>query len=127
MGAGRWPFRRALRQKRTNPCVHPTPWPGPALETCRRPSLPPNPEWSGWVSGSGFRRLGGFCCTGAYFRQPEVQNLGVPAAPGYENVGGLDVAVDDSFRVRRVQRIRDLDGQCEQRFQVEGAVADQVL
>ena len=44
-------------------------------------------------------------------RQSEVQSLRVPAALGHENISGLDVAVDDSFCVRSVPRICDLDGQ----------------
>jgi hypothetical protein len=31
-----------------------------------------------------------------------------------ENVGGFDVAVNDAFAMRRVQRIGNLDGQVEQ-------------
>jgi len=33
------------------------------------------------------------------------------AARGHKNIRGLDVAVNDSLRVRRVQRIRDLDSE----------------
>ena len=47
------------------------------------------------------------------FGQPEVQHLGL-SPPGHKNVRGLDVAVDDALRVRRVQGIRDLDGQVQQ-------------
>ena len=43
-----------------------------------------------------------------HLRQSEVQNLGV-APLGDKNIGGLDVAVDDSFGVRGVKRISDLD------------------
>jgi len=43
-------------------------------------------------------------------RQPKVENLGV-AALGRKDVGRFDVAMDDAFRVRRIQRIGDLDGQ----------------
>ena len=35
--------------------------------------------------------------------------------------------MDDAFRVRRVQRIRDLDGQGQQRLQFQRPVADQML
>ena len=36
------------------------------------------------------------CRHGRHLRQPEIQNLGVPAL-GDEDVGGLDVAVNDSL------------------------------
>ncbi len=39
----------------------------------------------------------------------------MPAA-GDENVGRLDVAVNDAFRVRRIQRVRDFDSQRQQKF-----------
>jgi len=52
------------------------------------------------VSGSGFRRLGRSCYGGAYFRQPKVQNLGVSAALGHENIGWLDVALEAAERLR---------------------------
>ncbi len=39
------------------------------------------------------------------FRQPEIQNLGVPAL-GDKDVGGLDVPVDNALGVRRVNRTR---------------------
>ena len=45
--------------------------------------------------------------------QSEIENLGVPAL-GDENVRGLDVAVDDAFGVRGVERIGNLDGEREQ-------------
>ena len=60
------------------------------------------------ISGSSSRRLRGSCYRRAHFRQTEVQNLRVPAALSHENVGGLDIAMDDSLTVCRVQRIRDL-------------------
>jgi hypothetical protein len=45
--------------------------------------------------------------------ETEVEDLGV-AARGDEDVGRLDVAVDDTAGVRGVQRIGDLDGQVDQ-------------
>ena len=42
--------------------------------------------------------------------QTEVEDLGV-AALGDENVGGLNVTVDDAFAVRGIQAIGDFDGE----------------
>ena len=49
---------------------------------------------------------------GSKTRHAEVEDLGV-AALGEENVGGLDVAMDDTGRVRGVERVRNLDGRSE--------------
>ena len=46
----------------------------------------------------------------AHFRQSEIQDLGVTAF-GHEDVGGLDVTVDDPFSVRGVECVGDLDPQ----------------
>ena len=43
---------------------------------------------------------------------PEIENLG-GAALADENVGGLDVAVDNAFAVRGIESICDLDGELE--------------
>ena len=43
-----------------------------------------------------------------HFRQPEIQNLGV-APPGHEEVSRLDVAMNDSRRVRGIQRVGDFN------------------
>ena len=47
-----------------------------------------------------------------HFRQAEVQNLGV-AAIGNEDIRRLDIAVNDAFRVRGIQRIGNLDRQVD--------------
>ncbi len=52
---------------------------------------------------------------GCDFGQPEIQHLGVPAL-GDKDVGRLDVAVDDTLRMRGVQAIGDLNRKREQRF-----------
>ena len=46
--------------------------------------------------------------------QTEVEDLRV-AAGGHEDIGGLDIAVHDAARVRRLQAIGDLDGHAEHR------------
>ena len=61
-----------------------------------------------------------------HLRQPEVQNLRVPAL-GHENVGGLDVPVNDALGVRRVKRIRRLHAQRQQGIQLHGPVLDHML
>ena len=59
------------------------------------------------------------------FRQPEVQNLRLPSIC-YKDVRGLHVPVDDSFRVRGVERIGDLDGQIEHCFDLQWLAIDLV-
>ena len=49
------------------------------------------------------------------------------AALGDENVGGLDVAMDDAFRVRGVERVGDFDGEREHGVAIERASGDGVL
>ena len=58
-------------------------------------------------------------------RQSEIQNLGVSAL-GDEDVGGLDVAVDDALRMRGVERVGDLDAQIEHRFDLQRLARDAV-
>jgi hypothetical protein len=41
-------------------------------------------------------------------RQPEIQNLRVSPIR-HENIRGLDIPVHDSFRVRRIQRVRNFN------------------
>ena len=58
--------------------------------------------------------------------QPEIQHLGV-TAPGQEDVGRLDVAMDDALGMRRVQRIRHLDAHPEKRAHLHPAARDRLL
>ena len=67
-----------------------------------------------------------FARAGLYLGQAKVENLGVPAL-GDEEVRGLDVAVDDAFAVRRVQRVGNLNAQRQDRLQLHGAPGDHVL
>ena len=48
-------------------------------------------------------------------RQTEIENLGVPML-GDKDVGGLDIAVNNSGGMRRVQSIGDFRGKGEQSF-----------
>jgi hypothetical protein len=58
--------------------------------------------------------------------QAEVQDLRVTAI-GDENVGGLDVAVDDPFGVRGIESIANLDAEFEQPVQLERPALYEVL
>ena len=60
------------------------------------------------------------------FRQPEVEHLGVPA-PGDEDVGGLDVAVQDALGVRQLNRVGDLHAQVEHHRQRQRLAADEPI
>ena len=53
------------------------------------------------------------------FRQAEIQSLSLFTC-GYENVRRLDVPVRDALRVRRIQRVRDLNGEVKQFVDGEG-------
>jgi len=49
--------------------------------------------------------------------QPEIENLGVSAL-GHEQVCRLDVAVNNSLRMRCIEGIGDFYSQLQQRFQL---------
>ena len=53
------------------------------------------------------------CVVGLKLRESEIENFGVLAG-GDENIGGLDVAMDDACLVRGVQSVGDFDGQRQQ-------------
>src|SRR6266849_4805237 len=55
--------------------------------------------------------------------ETEVEDLGL-AARVDEDVRRLDVTVNDSLRVRRLERVRELNADIEQVRDVEGAAAD---
>ena len=70
--------------------------------------------------GGGLRRLAALDPRFAgHLREAEVENFGV-AALGDENICGLDVAMDDAFGVRGVERVGDFDGE-RSRSPVPGA------
>src|SRR5215467_2726042 len=62
----------------------------------------------------------------AYLGQSEVENLGM-AISSNENVRWFDVAVDDSFRVCRVQPVGHANGYVQQTFQFHRATSDDVF
>jgi hypothetical protein len=59
-------------------------------------------------------------------RETEVEELRLPTL-GDEDVGGLDIAVDDAVLMRRVEAVGDLHGQLQQVFGREGLLAQVML
>ena|SRR5437588_2554286 len=59
------------------------------------------------------RAFGDFA--GCFLRQPEVQNF-VLSAAGDEDVSRLDIAMDDTFGMSRIERVRQLDREFEQQI-----------
>ena len=59
----------------------------------------------------------------ALLGQTEVEHFGVTAL-GYENVGGLDIAMNDAFRVGCIQRVGHLDAQRQRSRDIERLAAD---
>jgi hypothetical protein len=45
----------------------------------------------------------------------------------HEDVGGLDVAMDDPFLVRGIERIRNLNTDTQKALQFHGPIANQML
>src|SRR5262245_39857561 len=60
---------------------------------------------------------------GGELRQPKVENLG-NAAPGDEDVRRLDVPMNDTLRVSRVESVCDLDAKVEHRFDLQWLALD---
>ena len=60
---------------------------------------------------------------GGDFSEPEIENLGVAAA-GDENVGRLDIAMNDALGMRGVERRRGLDGKVFNGFDFQRRFAD---
>ena len=58
--------------------------------------------------------------------QTEIQNFGVPAL-GDKNVGRLDVAMDDAFRVRRIERVGNLNPQLQHLLERQRLAGNAVL
>ncbi len=78
---------------------------------------------SGIANGRGFFRL---CSRHSKLGQSKIQNLGV-AAFGDKNICRFDVAVHDSFCVRGIQSISELDGQGQQNVNLNRITVDAVL
>src|SRR5438094_4716712 len=57
--------------------------------------------------------------------QSEIQNLCLPALC-YEDVGWLDVPMNDSLRVGRIERVGNLNRQIKQQLSLEGLAFDGV-
>ena len=74
------------------------------------------------VTVDGVRRSAATLCRlrAVDFGQSEVENLGMPAL-GDEDVRGLDVAMNDAFGVRGIQRVGNLDGQVESSVSISRA------
>src|ERR1700733_5831289 len=64
--------------------------------------------------------------TRSQLRQAEIQNLRLPALDE-KNIRRLDVAVNDSLRMRRVEPVRDLYPDLEQPRNFDGLPRDAVL
>jgi hypothetical protein len=58
--------------------------------------------------------------------QSEVKDFGVVSV-SHEDVGGLDVAVDNAFAVRGVHCVGDLTGQLKQHLEVNRAAGDEMF
>src|SRR5438094_6627517 len=58
--------------------------------------------------------------------EAEIENLCVASA-GHENIGRLDVAVNDALGMSRIQRISDIDGNGKWHLQLEGMGGDELL
>ena len=66
------------------------------------------------------------CIRLRHLRQSEIHDLDLPAR-GDEDVRRLDVAMHHALGVRRIQRVRNLDGQIQQFVQLERRAADLCL
>lgn len=80
---------------------------------------------AGGGQGRGAHACGSLGPGGGEFRQSEVQNLCL-APRRDENVCGFDVAMDDAFGMRRIERIGDLNGQVQRLLQLERPAGDAV-
>ncbi len=70
--------------------------------------------------------LAGRSDCGRDFGQAEIENLGV-AALGDEDVGGLDVAMDDALGMRGIEAVGNFEGEGDDSFVIQRLAADLVL
>ena len=84
-------------------------------------------RWSGSTPKVATVAAGSACRRGlGDLGEAEIENLGV-AAFGDENVGGLDVAMNDAFGMGGVEGVGNFDGEVEQAVDLHGTASDQVL
>ena len=70
------------------------------------------------MEAAGFGDLGDrLRAASGHLRQPKIQNLGMPA-PGDEDIGRLDVTVDDAFRMCGIQSIGNFDSERQHHLDV---------
>src|SRR5271170_2523521 len=62
----------------------------------------------------------------AWVSQSEVQNLGVPSF-GHEDIGGLDVPVDDARSMGGIKRVGDLDAKRQYLLDLQRLATDAVF
>ena len=74
------------------------------------------------LDGRGGFRAG----NGAHLGQAKIQNFGVSAL-GDEDVGGLDVAMDNSLGVGGVESVGDFDADVQENLNIKRAAHHQVL
>ena len=63
---------------------------------------------------------------GSEFRQAEIENFGLDATR-HKNIRRLDVAMNDTFCMRGIERVGDLDSEVEHLVECERLLADAVL
>src|SRR5260221_1767928 len=71
-----------------------------------------------------FRAICGFAR--GDFCQSKIENFGV-AALSDENIGGLDVAMNNAFGVGSVERVGNVDGDVQEAVEIDGAGTHEVL
>jgi len=82
---------------------------------------------AGEMAGHRGLRIGGACgVSGVELGETEVENFGVAAAR-HENIGRLDVAVNDVLGMSGIERIGDIDGNGKKRLQLKRMGGDGVL